>query len=476
MANPERMTLAELQKFIAQSKGEWEQTEFKKTTGELHGGMETLCGFLNGSGGKVLFGVTNAGKVVGQDVSDPTFQEIANAIRKLEPHAWIEQMRVPVAGAKEVLILETTQQTDGPYTFDGRPYQRIGNTTSRMPQAEYQRRLLGRASARHRWENQVAEGYRSSDLDLEEINRAVRAAIYCGRLESQSSDPLDALDRLELRVDGQLLNAAVVLFGRKFMPYYPQCTVRLARFKGKDKSEFLDQRQLHGHAFQILDESMHFILRNIPIAGRFEPGKLERQDVPLYPPLALREALVNALCHRDYTIAGGAIFVAIYDDRLEVISLGLLPPGITVADLKQNHASRPRNPLIAGVFYRRGLIEQWGRGTQKIVDWCVATGQPEPEFEEQTGAVVVRFLPSGYHPPLRVGHDLTDRQRQILLILSNGKQWRLQDIYIQLTNPPTDRTVRQDLHLLRELGLVNGSGRGAGARWQLVPPERPSTS
>ena len=70
-----------------------------------------------------------------------------------------------------------------------------------------------------------------------------------------------------------------------------------------------------------------------------------------------------------------------------------------MADLKRKHISAPRNPLIAGVFYRRGLIEQWGRGTQKIVDWCVAAGQPEPEFEEQAGAVVVRFLPSGYNPP-----------------------------------------------------------------------------
>jgi ATP-dependent DNA helicase RecG len=234
----------------------------------------------------------------------------------------------------------------------------------------------------------------------------------------------------------------------------------------------LDHRQLHGHAFQILDDSMHFILRNIPIAGRFEPGKLERQDIPLYPPLALREALVNALCHRDYTIAGGAIFVAIYDDQLEVTSTGLLPPGITIAELKRDHGSRLRNPLIAGVFYRRGLIEQWGRGTQKIVDWCVDAGQPEPEFEEQAGAVVVRFLPSGYHPPRRVGHDLTDRQRQILLIVSDGKEWRFQDIYSRLANPPTDRTVRQDLYLLRQLGLVSGSGRGAGARWQLVPPGR----
>jgi predicted HTH transcriptional regulator len=210
------MGLAELQKLIAASKGEWEHIEFKKTTGELKGGMETLCAFLNGVGVKVLFGVTNAGKIQGQDMADATYQEVANAIRRLEPPASIEQIRIPVAGTKEVLILETTQQTDGPYTFDGRPYQRIGNTTSRMPQTEYQRRLLASAPAKYRWENQVADGYSVSDLDVEEIDRAVRAAIHCGRLESQASDPLDALDRLQLRVDGQLLTAAVVLVGQKF--------------------------------------------------------------------------------------------------------------------------------------------------------------------------------------------------------------------------------------------------------------------
>src|SRR3954453_4330039 len=98
MTAPGTLTLAELQGLIADSKGEWEHIEFKKTTGELHGGMETLCGFLNGSGGRGFFGGTNAGKVQGQDVNDPTFQEVANAIRKLEPHAWIEQTRIPVSG------------------------------------------------------------------------------------------------------------------------------------------------------------------------------------------------------------------------------------------------------------------------------------------------------------------------------------------------------------------------------------------
>ena len=235
---------------------------------------------------------------------------------------------------------------DGPYTFDGRPYQRIGNTTSKMPQHEYQKRLLARALAKDRWENQVAEGYMLADLDLAEVERTLRAAVHQGRLESQPADPVERLDRLHLRVDGQLRRAAVVLYGRKLMPDYPQCALRMARFKGTDKTEFLDNRQLHGHAFQILDEAMHFILRNIPIAGRIESGKLERTDTPLYPPLALREALVNALCHRDYTIPGGAVHVAIYDDRLEVISTGLLPPELTIGDLKRTHISRPRNPRL----------------------------------------------------------------------------------------------------------------------------------
>lgn len=461
------MTLAELQALVAESKGEGEQIEFNKSTGELQGGMETLCGFLNGAGGQVLFGVTNAGRIVGQDVSDQTLQQVANAIRKLEPPAWIEQIRVPVEDGKDVLILETTLRTEVPYTFDGRPYQRIGNTTSRMPQAEYQRRLLGRGLATDRWENQPADRYSIDDLDLDEVERTVRAAVHQGRLESATADPIEALDRFQVRLEGRLLRAAVVLFGTKASPHFTQCALRLARFKGLDKTEFLDNRQVQGHAFKLLDEAMHFILRNIPIAGRIESGKLERTDTPLYPPLALREALVNALCHRDYTIHGGAVDVAIYDDRLEVTSAGLLPAGITIDALKRVHGSRPRNPAIAGVFYRRGLIEQWRRGTQKIVDWCRDAGQPEPEFEEQAGAVVVRFRPSGYHPPLRISHNLTDRQRRILLLLTDRERWRLRDIQERLLDKPAERTLRDDLQFLKRAGLVDSGGKSLAARWWL---------
>src|SRR5262249_6082861 len=139
-----------------------------------------------------------------------------------------------------------------------------------------------------------------------------------------------------------------------------------------------------------------------------------------------------------------------------------LPFGLRVEDLKRNHQSRPRNPLIANVFYLRGLIERWGRGTQKIVELCVQAGHPEPEFEESAGELTVRFIPSGYTPPHRVSHDLTDRQRRILHLLGDGRAWRASEIGQQFEPPVAPATLRRELALLRELGLVDSSGHGRG--------------
>lgn len=463
------MDLEALRQLVAL--GESECLEFKKTTGELKDGLAGICAMLNGEGGRVLFGVTASGKIIGQDITDNTLQDVAREIKKLEPAADPRQIQVPIKDTKKVLILETDPGPHEPYCYDGRAYKRVGPTTTRMTKPEYEERLLARTHATQRWESQVAEGYSLTDLDTAEVERTLHAAVGAGRLQATVTTASEILDRLHLRVEGRLLRAAVVLFGRRLMPDYPQCSLRMARFKGTTKTEFLDQRQLEGHAFLLLEEADLFLKRHLPVAGRIEAGTMERHDQPVYPPLALREALVNALCHRDYTIPGGAVNVAIFDDRLEIISSGLLPAGITVADLKREHVSRPRNPLIAEVFFRRGFIERWGRGTQKIVELCVAAGQPEPEFEEQAGCVVVRFRPSSYVPPLRVSHDLTERQRAILQILSDRKKWKVKDILGKLQNPPAKRTLQDDLSLLRQLGLLDSGGHGAGARWWLKPPE-----
>ena len=206
-----------------------------------------------------------------------------------------------------------------------------------MPLARFQTLLLERAHSRRRWENETAAGYAQDDLDDEEVSRTVRAGIESGRLrESSSTDIDDVLERLGLRKEGALLNAAVVLFGTRLLPEYTQCQLRMARFRGVDKSEFLDQRQLDGHAFHLLDEAMFFLRRHLPVAGRVQPGLFERKDEPLFPVEALREALVNAFCHRDYSRPGGAVSLGIYDDRLEIWSDGTLPFGIVLEDLKRS--------------------------------------------------------------------------------------------------------------------------------------------
>jgi len=453
---------------IAQD-GESETIELKKSTAQLRRAAETLCGMLNGNGGQALIGVTPEGHIVGQEISDKTLRELADILQKFEPPAPIGQIRVGIGGGKEVLVLSAAPNPESrPYAFDGRPYQRVGSTTSTMPQETYQRLMSERAQSRMRWENQLAEDCELSDLDHEEILRTVRLGISAGRLpESTGSNVSDILLRLGLLKGSRSNNAAVVLFGTRFIPAYPQCQLRMARFQGVDKSEFLDQRQIEGHSFHLLEEGMLFLRRHLPVAGRVLPGLFEREDEPLFPLEALREALVNAFCHRDYAIVGGAVSLAIYDDRLEIWSDGTLPFGLKAEDLKREHPSRPRNPLIAQVFYLRGMIERWGRGTQKIVELCVKAGHPEPEFGEQAGAVWVRFLPSGYIAPHRVAHDLTDRQREILHVLSKKPSMPLREIRTKMETPPSGRRLREELLHLKKLGLVSSSGHGRGAVWSL---------
>ena len=421
-------------------------------------------------------GVAPDGTISGQMVADKTFQELAQILRRFDPPIPVETERIPVnTSGLEVLVLRTTPAADSlPCTYDGRAYMRVGTTTSVMPQETYQRLLLERTHSRHRWENEIAD-VTIDELDGEEIRRTIQSSIASGRLPADTSgdDLTDVLDRSGLRVRGALVNAAVVVFGREFLHHYPQCQLRLARFRGTDKNEFLDQRQLQGHAFGLLSEAMQFLTRHLPVAGRIEAGLFERVDEPLFPPIALREALVNAFCHRDYSQAGGAVSLAIYDDRLEIWSSGELPFGVKVEDLKREHLSRPRNPLIAEVFYRRGLVERWGRGTQKIVELCLRAGHPEPEFLEIAGAVGVRFLPSGYVAPHRVGHDLTDRQRRILQVLAGGKPRPFAGIRAQVDATIAERTLRDDLLHLKRLGLISSRGHGRGATWFLAPEPQP---
>jgi ATP-dependent DNA helicase RecG len=373
--------------------GEGPNLEIKRSTGELREGLQTVCAFLNGSGGIVLFGVRPDGRPEGQQVSGQTFRDMAQALERFEPPVDLPIERLPLANEREILILRVTGTSDSvPFTFDGRPYERVASATRRMSQEKYEKLLLARAHTMRRWENQPTDEIALKDIDREEVFRIVDIARSVGRLVGPVGRSLpDVLTRLGLRKDGHILQAAVVLFGKTFVPDYPQCELRLARFRGTNKTEFLDQRQVRGPAFKLLEEAEIFCQRHFPMPARIVPGQMRRVETLLIPPDAMREILVNALIHRDYSIAGGAVSLAIFDDRVEVWSAGSFPKGITPESLTRNHQSVQRNPLIADVFHRTGLIEKWGRGTNRVVDMCREAGIARPEFEEITGAAVVTF-------------------------------------------------------------------------------------
>ena len=464
------MTRDEIANLVTQ--GESETLEFKKTTGERVAAARTACAMLNHRGGVVLIGVANDGTVTGQQVGDGTIERLAEELQDIDPPVFPAIDRVPVGDGKTVLMIRVSRGAMRPYAHKNIPYRRVGNTTRRMTQEEYSQTLLERMHNEERWENQPAVGWSIDDLDLTELHRTVNEAIRQGRLNDPgTANPQELLLGMGLIKDGALLRAAVALFGnnRRVAAEWTQCLVRVARFQGIDRTEFRDNRQFRGNAFTLLTQAERFILEYLPIAGRITPDSFVRVDEPLYPPLALREALANAFCHRDYTSGGGSVSVGIYDDRLEITSIGPLHFGLTPELLFLSHESRPWNPLIANAFYRRGIIEQWGRGTIKMAELTAAAGLPRPEIEEGFDSVTVRFRPSRYVPPLRVGHDLTERQRTILVLLNeSGAGLALREILANLEEDIDRRQVQRDLAMMKELNLVTNSGQGRAVRWQLA--------
>jgi predicted HTH transcriptional regulator len=150
-------------------------------------------------------------------------------------------------------------------------------------------------------------------------------------------------------------------------------------------------RQEHLHVFAMVREGVAFLERTLPIGAQFPKGRIFREDRLAVPRETLREILLNAVMHRDYSNPGGYVAIAVFDDRVEIRSYGRLPAGITPAMLSRTHLSKPRNLLIAETFHRTGAVEIWGRGTNRVIEACRAHGMPVPVFEEKQGFLVVTF-------------------------------------------------------------------------------------
>ena len=453
--------------------GESETLEFKTTIGARREAAMTVCAFLNQRGGQALFGVTPAGVVVGHQVGERTIEELSAELRQIDPPAFPTVDRVPVDGDREVIVVSTSQGISRPYTYRGSAYRLVGNTTLAMSADEYNRMLFERMHSEQRWENQPAAGWSIGDLDMVEIRRTVAEAVRRGRLEEPvSGEPSDLLRGLGLLRDGVLLRAAAVLFGstERLEFEMPQCLLRVARFRETDRMEFLDNRQFNGNAFTLLANAERFLRDTLPIAGRFEQDRFERIDEPLYPPLATREALANALCHRGLLHWRRLCWHSGLrrPPRGHVLRLPALRPdaGEAVRAARVAAMEPVDRPHLLPSRHYRGV----GSGTLKMADLTSSAGLPVPEIEDDSGAVTVRFR-HGLFVPQPEGTEVSPaKRREVILALLDSAEDGLarRDVSARLAPHASERQVTRDLEALRERGLIASSGHGASARWKRV--------
>lgn len=349
------MTITEINSLI--QKDESRTLELKKSTGELNKGMETACAFLNSDGGWLLFGVTPSLKIDGQNVSDYTKQEIANALRKIEPAIDVEVEYIEIPDKPNFYVIaiyfDANNFKNGPYSYDGRAFYKVESTTAIMPRQMYEERLKISNPHRFSWENTPNPRISINDIDTELLYQTLHDGISTQRIHASAiaiQDPLKIMVKLGVAgKDGTILNAANALFGKEPAMIHAQCKVRLARFEGTDKQQFRDHTVCEGNLFEQYDAIMDFCLKHLNLSGRMD--KKFRQETLTVPYEAIKEATINMLCHRSWNAENLTPSLAIYDDRMVFQNPGAFPNGLTWKDFIDDQiGSIPVNPTIANIF------------------------------------------------------------------------------------------------------------------------------
>ena len=375
----------ELPKIIAC--GESQTLEFKERFNADV--IETAVAFANTRGGVVLIGVSDEGCAVDQTFGKEALRDYVNRIAvATEPSVIPDAERVLMPDG-EVITLSIPEFPLKPVATRGRCYRRAGSTTRQMTPFEIAEMHLH--STGQSMDAVIVPDKTIADIDLNAVQKYMRQAVEQGRRSfSEKDDPVQVLRKLELiRSEQEITRAAILLFGKNPQSPLTQSVVHAGRLR--EKVHIMDNRIVEGSIIDQVDETVEFIKKNLHV--RFEiSGDPQRKEIWDYPLPALREAVINAIVHRDYGDTAD-IQIKIFEDALQVWSPGFLPFNVTVEDLfDPEHTSKPRNKLIAQIFYDLGLIERYGSGIHRILDACQDADLQEPVFENFSGGFRIKFI------------------------------------------------------------------------------------
>lgn len=421
--------------------------------------LKWVCAFSNAEGGTLIIGKKDNGDIKGIENSKKLMEKIPDKILNRLAITCPVNLKSE-NGLEYIEILIEPSKT--PIAFEGRYFIRMGSTTRLLTGVALSNFLLKKTNVN--WEDVIMPNATLNDIDPEAIEAFKKGAIESGRLAHVNNETTteSILNNLKLvDAEGNLKRAAILLFGKNPKSVNISAYLKIGRF-GKSSTDLLFQDVIEGNAFQLADKTLEALDKKYIISPISYKG-LRRIETPEFPYKAIREILFNAIMHRKYETT--PITVRLYDDRIVIWNIGTLSKKLSFDDLKKEHNSFPRNPLMAEAFYKAGYIEAWGRGTLTIIEECKKYGLLEPLIEERTGGVVVTLFKDKANPEFLATLDLNERQLKVVEYIKNEgaiTTRKYQEIF-DITN----RTALRDLNELIELEILIKTGINKNTKYEL---------
>jgi len=445
--------------------GESETVEFKESLQLKDEIGESISSFSNSKGGTILIGISDKREIRGVQIGRKTVTDLAEYIKRNTDPQIFPEIKVCEADNRKIISIRVKESSEKPVFFKSYAYKRVGDTNQRISSSEI-RRLAKESGGKTYWGEQICEGASLKDINEEKIRWFLKEARDERNLNIPIDTPVDeVLMRLNASRNGKPTNASILLFGEKPQNFFLQAEVRCVRFEGNEPVKpFIDMKIISGSVIEQVDKSLSFVLEHIP-KRVWLAGRVQREERYQYPPDAVREAIVNAVCHRNYEEKGN-VQIRIFNDYMEVWSPGELPEPLMPEDLKKTHKSIPRNPLIARQFFWIRFIEEVGTGTNDMIKYCKEWEILEPEFKHVTGDFVVTFRGKITEEYLR---NLGLNERQISAVGYIKKRGKITNKEYQSLCPSVNReTLRKDLNGLIAKKIIVRKGQKRGVYYELA--------
>ena len=431
--------------------------------------LKWICGFANAEGGTLVIGKNDSGKVVGVPDAKKLLVDLPNKVRDVL--GILVKVNLKREGGKDTVRI-VVDPYPYPVSYKGEYHVRSGSTKQELKGAALDQFLLHKQGKR--WDGVPVPKVSVANLDAQTLARFRENAARSKRLSAEflMDDNRHLIDKLHL-VDGAFLKrAAVLLFHPDPERFFTGAFVKIGFFE--NDGELLYHDEAHGNLFAQVDKTMDLLLTKYLKAAIGYEGVHRVETYPV-PEEALREALLNAIAHKDYG-SGVPIQISVYDDHLVIWNNGQLQNGWTVATLQGKHASQPPNPDIAYGFFRAGMIESWGLGIAKMRQACRKQRVPAPKWREEEQGLWVEFnfpkrAKTSVKTPVKAtartsGEMSGEMSGEIVRLMQANPAITIAEIAEKLGR--TTRTIERLLNRLKTEKMIGRVGPTKRGRWVVL--------